>query len=76
MKNLRLKNIVHSITSIIQHTLSLVSYRLIAAHQSLSLRYLTILKLFFKAVKNAWTRDSKWCNYVVCPAEGGPLFNR
>ncbi len=25
--------------------------------------------------KNAWTNDLKWCNYVVCPAEGGPLFN-
>ncbi len=28
----------------------------------------------FWAEKNAWTSDLKWCNYVVCPAEGGPFF--
>ncbi len=26
--------------------------------------YAPILKLFFKAKKNAWTSDLKWCNYV------------
>ncbi len=35
-KNLRLKNIAHSIASMIQHTLSLVSYPVIVAHYSLS----------------------------------------
>ncbi len=27
-----------------------------------------ILKLFFKAEKNIWTSDLKWCNHVICPA--------
>ncbi len=39
------------------------------------LQYLAILKLFFKARKNALTRDLKWCNYIVYPAEGSALFN-
>ncbi len=32
------------------------------------------LKLFFKAEKNAWTSNFKWSNYIVCPAECGPLI--
>ncbi len=32
------------------------------------------IKSFSKAGKNARTSDLKWCNYVVCPAEGGLLF--
>ncbi len=39
------------------------------------LRLVWILKLFFKAKKNSWTSDFKWCNHVICPAEGDPLFN-
>ncbi len=31
-------------------------------------QYAQILTLFFKARKDAWTSDLKWCNYVVCPA--------
>ncbi len=42
-------------------------------YQSLSLCSL-ILKLYFKAGKNAWPSDLKWCNYIVCPAEGGLLL--
>ncbi len=34
-----------------------------------------MLKLFFKAGKNAWTSDLKWRNYVVCQDEVGLLFN-
>ncbi len=39
------------------------------------LQYVLILKLFFEARKKAWTNNSKWCNYTVCTAEGGLLFN-
>ncbi len=31
--------------------------------------------VFLRLIKNAWTSDLKWCNHVVCPTEGGPLFN-
>ncbi len=31
--------------------------------------------VFLKLEKNPWTSHLKWCNHVVCPAEGGPLFN-
>ncbi len=31
--------------------------------------------MFLKAVKNAFTRDLKWCDYVVVHVEGGLLFN-
>ncbi len=34
-----------------------------------------ILKLFFKAGKNAWTHYLKWCNHTVCPAESDLLIN-
>ncbi len=27
------------------------------------------------AEKNTWTSDLKWCDHVICPAEGGSLFN-
>ncbi len=30
--------------------------------------------MFFKAVKNAWTSNLKWCNYGVCPVEVSSLF--
>ncbi len=39
------------------------------------LRYVLILKLFFKAGKNVWTSDLEWCNFVGSPAEGDSLFN-
>ncbi len=38
------------------------------------LRFALILKQFFKARKNARISYLKWCNSVVCPAEGGPLL--
>ncbi len=31
--------------------------------------------VFFKAGKNAWTGNLKLCSFIVCPAEGGTLFN-
>ncbi len=34
------------------------------------LQYAAKLKQFFKTRENAWTCDLKWCNYVICPAEG------
>ncbi len=34
----------------------------------------TDIKTVFKGKKNAGICDLKSCNYVVCPAEGGPLF--
>ncbi len=37
--------------------------------------YALILKLFFKAGKNAWTSDLQLRNFVVGPAEGVSLFN-
>ncbi len=37
-------------------------------------QYALIVKLLFKPQKNPWTTDLKWCNYIVCPAEGGQLF--
>ncbi len=33
------------------------------------------LNFSFEAGKNALTTDFKWCQFVVCPAEGGLLFN-
>ncbi len=33
------------------------------------------IKTVFKGCKNAWTHNLKWCNHVLSPAEGGPLFN-
>ncbi len=33
------------------------------------------IKTVSKAGKNAWTSDFKWCNYIICPLEGSPLFN-
>ncbi len=38
------------------------------------IRYALILNCIY-GWKNAWTKDLKWCNYAVCPVEGGPLFN-
>ncbi len=35
----------------------------------------TDTKTCFWVERNAWTSNLKWCNHVVCPAEGGPLFN-
>ncbi len=33
------------------------------------------IKIVFEGCKNAWTSSLKWCNHVVCPVEGSPLFN-
>ncbi len=40
------------------------------------LQHAPTLKQFFKAAKNAFAGDLKWCNEVVCPADGGVLYNK
>ncbi len=33
------------------------------------------IKTVSEAKKNAWTSDLKWCNDILCPAEGNLLSN-
>ncbi len=68
MRRLHLKTVVLTVTTAV----SLSNYISSGAYV---LQYAQILQLFFKTGKNAWTSDVKWCNYVVCPADGGLLFN-
>ncbi len=56
--------------SVCQHYWPLSAY-----HRSyIKINICSQIKLFCEAENNAWTSDLKWCNYVVCPAEGDLLF--
>ncbi len=61
--------------SVCQYYLSVSSHCRYIGYQSMCSLIGANIKTVFLRPKNAWTSDLKWSNYVVCPAEGGQLFN-
>ncbi len=45
-------------------------------YTGININVLWNVKNVFKAEKNAWTSDLKWCIYVVFPTDGGPITNK
>ncbi len=43
-------------------------------NQRICFWYVDISNSCLRLEKNAWTSDLKWCNYIISPAVGGPLF--